>query len=101
MYYGYYSIELQGISGVHFLNTFEKRVKEGCYAALSYQETKKTIVLQRRKDLRFVHYQAVHATPTITAVYAKTNNKAGKRQVQALDEEEGYQGFISFSGGDD
>ncbi len=67
------------MSGVHFLNTFKKRVKEGCYAALSYQETKKTIVLQRRKDLRFVQYQAGHASPTITAIYAKTNKKAGNR----------------------
>ncbi len=40
------------------------------------------------KDLRFVQDQAGHASPTTTAIYAKTNNKARKRQVQALDEEE-------------
>ena len=39
------------------------------------------------KDLRFVQDQAGHASPTTTAIYAKTNNKARKRQVQALDEE--------------
>jgi site-specific recombinase XerC len=40
------------------------------------------------KDLRFVQDQAGHASPTTTAIYAKTNNKARRRQVQALDEEE-------------
>jgi len=40
------------------------------------------------KDLRFVQDQAGHASPTTTAIYAKTNNQARKRQVQALDEEE-------------
>jgi integrase len=35
-------------------------------------------------DLRFVQEQAGHASPTITAIYAKTNNKARKRQVSAL-----------------
>ena len=37
-------------------------------------------------DLRFVQDQAGHASPTTTAIYAKTNNKARKRQVEALDE---------------
>ncbi len=40
------------------------------------------------KDLRFVQDQAGYASPTTTAIYAQTNNKARKRQVQALDEEE-------------
>jgi site-specific recombinase XerC len=40
------------------------------------------------KDLRFVQDQAGHASPTTTAIYAKTNNKARRRQVQALVEEE-------------
>jgi len=40
------------------------------------------------KDLRFVQDQAGHASPTTTAIYAKTNNTARKRQVEALDEEE-------------
>jgi site-specific recombinase XerC len=40
------------------------------------------------KDLRFVQDQAGHASPTTTAIYAKTNNKARKRQVQALDDED-------------
>jgi len=39
------------------------------------------------KDLRFVQDQAGHASPTTTAIYAKTNNTARKRQVEALDEE--------------
>ena len=38
-------------------------------------------------DLRFVQDQAGHASPTTTAIYAKTNNTARKRQVEALDEE--------------
>jgi site-specific recombinase XerC len=38
------------------------------------------------KDLRFVQDQAGHASPTTTAIYAKTNSKARKRQVEALDE---------------
>ena len=37
------------------------------------------------KDLRFVQDQAGHASPTTTAIYAKTNNKARKRQVEAID----------------
>jgi site-specific recombinase XerC len=37
-------------------------------------------------DLRFVQDQAGHASPTTTAIYAKTNSKARKRQVEALDE---------------
>jgi len=36
-------------------------------------------------DLRFVQDQAGHASPTTTAIYAKTNNHARKRQVEALD----------------
>ena len=38
------------------------------------------------KDLRLVQDQAGHASPTTTAIYAKTNSKARKRQVEALDE---------------
>jgi hypothetical protein len=34
-------------------------------------------------DLRFVQDQAGHARPTTTAIYAKTNSKARKRQVEA------------------
>jgi integrase len=37
------------------------------------------------KDLRFVQDQAGHASPTTTAIYAKTNNTARRRQVEALD----------------
>ena len=39
-------------------------------------------------DLRFVQDQAGHASPTTTAIYAKTNSKARKRQVEALGDEE-------------
>ena len=39
-------------------------------------------------DLRFVQDQAGHASPTTTAIYAKTNNRARKRQVEALDDEQ-------------
>ena len=38
------------------------------------------------KDLRFVQDQAGHASVTTTAIYAKTNSKARKRQVEALDD---------------
>ena len=38
------------------------------------------------KDLRFVQDQAGHASPTTTAIYAKTNNEARRRQLEALDE---------------
>ena len=37
------------------------------------------------QDLRFVQDQLGHASPTTTAIYAKTNSKARKRQVEALD----------------
>ncbi len=37
------------------------------------------------KDLRFVQDQADHASPTTTVIYAKTNSKTRKRQVEALD----------------
>ncbi len=40
------------------------------------------------KDLKFVQDQAGHASPTTNAIYAKTNNKARRRQVAALDEED-------------
>ena len=40
------------------------------------------------KDLRFVQDQAGHASPTTTAIYAKTNREERKKQVEALDEEE-------------
>jgi len=36
-------------------------------------------------DLRFVQDQAGHASPTTTAIYAKTDNKARKRQLEAID----------------
>jgi integrase len=36
-------------------------------------------------DLRFVQDQAGHASPTTTAIYAKTNSMSRKRQVEALD----------------
>ena len=37
-------------------------------------------------DLRFVQDQAGHASPTTTAIYAKTNNESRKRQLEALDD---------------
>ena len=40
------------------------------------------------QDLRFVQDQLGHASPTTTAIYAKTNSKARKRQVEALDNEQ-------------
>ena len=40
------------------------------------------------KDLRFVQDQIGHASPTTTAIYAKTNSTARKRQVEALDGDE-------------
>jgi integrase/recombinase XerC len=39
-------------------------------------------------DLRFVQDQAGHASPTTTAIYARTNTRARRRQVEALDEDE-------------
>ena len=38
-------------------------------------------------DLRFVQDQAGHASPVTTAIYAKTDTKSRKRQVEALDGE--------------
>jgi integrase/recombinase XerD len=38
-------------------------------------------------DLRFVQDQAGHASPTTTAIYAKTNSKARKRQLESLDDD--------------
>jgi len=40
------------------------------------------------KDLRFVQDQAGHASPTTTAIYAKTDNESRRRQVEALDGEQ-------------
>lgn len=37
------------------------------------------------KDLRFVQDQAGHASPTTTAIYAKTDSESRKRQVESLD----------------
>jgi integrase len=39
-------------------------------------------------DPRFVQDHAGHASPTTTAIYAKTNSKARKRQVEALDNDD-------------
>jgi len=39
-------------------------------------------------DLRFVQDQAGHANPTTTPIYAKTNSKARKRQLGALDDDQ-------------
>jgi integrase len=38
-------------------------------------------------DLRFVQDQAGHASPTTTAIYAKTDNASRKRQVESLDDD--------------
>jgi integrase len=37
------------------------------------------------QDLRFVQDQLGHASPTTTAIYAKTNVKARRRQLEALE----------------
>jgi integrase len=39
------------------------------------------------QDLRFVQDQLGHASPTTTAIYAKANAKARKRQLEALEAE--------------
>ena len=39
------------------------------------------------KDLRFVQDQAGHASPTTTAIYAKTDSESRKRQVEGLDDD--------------
>jgi len=39
------------------------------------------------QDLRFVQDQLGHASPTTTAIYAKTNAKARRRQLEALETE--------------
>lgn len=39
------------------------------------------------QDLRFVQDQLGHASPTTTAIYAKTNAKARRRQLEALEGE--------------
>ncbi len=39
------------------------------------------------KDLRFVQDQAGHASPTTTAIYAKTDNESRKRQVEKLNDD--------------
>jgi len=39
------------------------------------------------QDLRFVPDQLGHASPTTTAIYAKTNAKARRRQPAALERE--------------
>ncbi len=38
-------------------------------------------------DLRFVQDQAGHASPTTTAIYAKTDTESRKRQVESLDDD--------------
>ena len=40
------------------------------------------------QDLRFVQDQLGHASPTTTAIYAKTNAKARRRQIEALEAEQ-------------
>ena len=40
------------------------------------------------QDLRFVQDQLGHASPTTTAIYAKTNAKARRRQLEALEAEQ-------------
>lgn len=44
-----------------------------------------TRLYNAEKDLRFVQDQAGHASPTTTAIYAKTDSASRKRQVESLD----------------
>lgn len=46
-----------------------------------------TRLYNTEKDLRFVQDQAGHASPSTTAIYAKTDSESRKRQVEALDDE--------------
>jgi len=46
-----------------------------------------TRLYNTEKDLRFVQDQAGHASPTTTAIYAKTDSESRKRQVAALDDD--------------
>lgn len=46
-----------------------------------------TILYNVEQDLRFVQDQLGHASPTTTAIYAKTNAKARRRQLDALESE--------------
>lgn len=43
-----------------------------------------TVLYNVEQDLRFVQDQLGHASPTTTAIYAKTNAKARRRQLEAL-----------------
>jgi len=44
-----------------------------------------TRLYNTERDLRFTQDQAGHASPTTTAIYARTDQKARRRQVEALD----------------
>jgi integrase/recombinase XerC len=46
-----------------------------------------TRLYNTEKDLRFVQDQAGHASPTTTAIYAKTDSESRKRQVEKLDDD--------------
>jgi site-specific recombinase XerC len=85
---------LAGTNGkrIIYRSIYEKMKKLGQKAGIGklhphmLRHTYLTRLYNVEHDLRFVQDQAGHASPTTTAIYAKTNSKARKRQVEALDE---------------
>ena len=76
---------------VIYRSIYEKIKKLGKNSGLNHlhphmlRHTYGTRLYNVEQDLRFVQDQLGHASPTTTAIYAKTNSKARQRQVQALD----------------
>jgi integrase/recombinase XerD len=76
-----------------YRSIYEKMKKRGKQSGIGkphphmHRHTYGTRLYNVEQDLRFVQDQLGHESPTTTAKYAKTNSKARKRQVEALDEE--------------
>lgn len=78
---------------VIYRSIYEKIKKLGRQAGIGklhphmLRHTYGTRLYNVEQDLRFVQDQLGHASPTTTAIYAKTNAPARRRQLDALDEE--------------
>jgi len=77
---------------VIYRSIYEKIRKLGRQAGIGklhphmLRHTYGTVLYNVEQDLRFVQDQLGHASPTTTAIYAKTNAKARRRQLEALED---------------
>ena len=83
--------EWKGRISYQGLYTRVKRIGERAGIGKLHPHTLRHTCLTRlyniEKDLRFCQDQAGHASPTTTAIYAKTDSESRKRQLEKLDDD--------------